>query len=78
MKAFSSLFLHLRFVTYSCLDITVWALLYSIQHSYNFVCIMSSYAEKKRKLQEEEEKAKAVTSVIVQFQTADVLLWESC
>ena len=34
---------------------------------------MSSYAEKKRKLQEEEEKAKAVVSVIVQFQTADVL-----
>ena len=35
---------------------------------------MSSYAEKKRKLQEEEEKAKAVVSVIVQFQTADVVL----
>ena len=39
---------------------------------------MSSYAEKKRKLQEEEEKAKAVTSEIGQFQTADVLLWETC
>ena len=36
---------------------------------------MSSYTEKKRKLQEEEEeKAKAVVSVIVQFQTADVVL----
>lgn len=35
---------------------------------------MSSYAEKKRKLEEEEEKAKAVVSVIVQFQTADVVL----
>ena len=33
---------------------------------------MSSYKEKKRKLQEEEAKAKEVTSVIVQFQTADV------
>lgn len=36
---------------------------------------MSSYAEKRRKLQEEEEKAKAVTSVIVQFQTADVFIF---
>lgn len=35
---------------------------------------MSSYAEKKRRLMEDEEKAKAVTSVIVQFQTADVVL----
>ena len=35
---------------------------------------MSSYKEKKRKLQEEEEKKKEVTSVIVQFQTADVVL----
>ena len=35
---------------------------------------MGSYTEKKRKLQEEEEKAKAVVSVIVQFQMADVVL----
>lgn len=33
---------------------------------------MSSYKEKMRKIQEEEKKAKEVTSVIVQFQTADV------
>ena len=34
---------------------------------------MSSYKEKKRKIAEEEAKLKEVTSVIVQFQTADVL-----
>ena len=33
---------------------------------------MSSYAEKRRKLAEEEAKAKEVRSVIVQFQTASV------
>lgn len=39
---------------------------------------MSSYKEKMRKIQEEEKKAKEVTSVIVQFQTADVNGIESC
>ena len=34
---------------------------------------MSSYKEKKRKIAEEEAKLKEVTSVIVQFQTADVV-----
>lgn len=45
------------------------------KHFHINLITMSSYAAKRRKIQEEEEKLKEVTSVIVQFQTADVNLY---